>query len=104
MIPLYWYLLLSALVFSIGLFGAITRKNSVGILLSIELMLNAANINLLSFWRFLYAQTGDLRGQVLVISVFVVAAAEAAVGLAMIISAYRNRQTVHANELDTLKG
>ena len=104
MIPLYWYLLLSAAIFCIGLFGAITRKNSVGILISIELMLNAANINLLAFWRFLYAQNGDLRGEVFVIVIFVVAAAEAAVGLAMIISAYRRRNTVVANELDSLKG
>jgi len=104
MISLYWYLLLSAAIFCIGLFGAITRKNSVGILISIELMLNAANINLLAFWRYLYAQNGDLRGEVFVIVIFVVAAAEAAVGLAMIISAYRRRNTVVANELDSLKG
>ena len=104
MIPLYWYLLLSALVFCIGLFGVITRRNSVGILISIELMLNAANINLLAFWRYLYAPTGDLRGQVFVIIIFVVAAAEAAVGLAMIISAYRQKQTVVANEIDSMKG
>jgi len=104
MIPLYWYLLLSAAIFCIGLFGAITRKNSVGILLSIELMLNAANINLLAFWRYLYAPNGDLRAEVFVIAIFVVAAAEAAVGLAMIISAYRSRQTVVANDMDSLKG
>jgi len=104
MIPLYWYLLLAALIFCIGLFGVITRRNSVGILISIELMLNAANINLLAFWRYLYAQTGDLRGQVFVIIIFVVAAAEAAVGLAMIISAYRQKQTVVANEIDSMKG
>ena len=104
MIPLWWYLLLSAAIFCIGLFGAITRKNSIGILISIELMLNAANINLLAFWRYLYAQNGDLQGQVFVIVIFVVAAAEAAVGLAMIISAYRRKQTVVANELDSMKG
>ncbi|MCX6055801.1 MAG: NADH-quinone oxidoreductase subunit NuoK [Chloroflexi bacterium] len=102
--PLWWFLVLSAALFCIGLFGAITRKNSVGILISIELMLNAANINLLSFWRYLYAPQGDLKGQVFVIIVFVVAAAEAAVGLALIISAYRSRQTVIANEMDSLKG
>ncbi|MDO9122509.1 MAG: NADH-quinone oxidoreductase subunit NuoK [Anaerolineaceae bacterium] len=104
MIPLYWYLLLAALLFCIGLFGVITRKNAVGILISIELMLNAANINLLAFWRYLYSETGDLRGQVFVIIIFVVAAAEAAVGLAMIISAYRQKQTVVANEIDSMKG
>lgn len=104
MIPLYWYLLLSAILFCIGLFGVITRRNSVGILISIELILNAANINLLAFWRYLYAPNNDLHGQVFVIIVFVVAAAEAAVGLAMIISAYRKKQTVVANEIDTMKG
>lgn len=104
MIPLWWFLTLAAAVFCIGLYGAITRKNSVGILLGIELMLNAVNINLLAFWRYLYAAEGDLRGQVFVIVIFVVAAAEAAVGLAMIISAYRLKQTVVANELDSMKG
>ena len=104
MIPLWWYLLLSAAIFCIGLFGAITRKNSIGILISIELMLNAAMINLLAFWRYLYAQNADLRGEVFVIVIFVVAAAEAAVGLAMIISAYRRKQSVVANELDSMKG
>lgn len=104
MIPLYWYLLLAAGVFCIGLYGTITRKNSVGILISIELMLNAANINLLAFWRYLYAPTHDISGHVFVIVVFVVAAAEAAVGLAMIISEYRNKQTVVASEIDSMKG
>lgn len=104
MIPLYWYLLLAALLFCIGLFGVITRRNSVGILISIELMLNAANINLLAFWRYLYAPNGDLHGQVFVLIIFVVAAAEAAVGLAMIISAYRQKRTVIANDIDLMKG
>ena len=104
MIPLYWYLLLAAGIFCIGLYGTITRKNSVGILISIELMLNAANINLLAFWRYLYAPNHDISGQVFVIVVFVVAAAEAAVGLAMIISEYRNKQTVVASEIDSMKG
>lgn len=104
MIPLNWYLLLSAILFCIGLFGVITRRNSVGILISIELMLNAANINLLAFWRYLYAPNGDLHGQVFVLIIFVVAAAEAAVGLAMIISAYRQKRTVIANDIDLMKG
>jgi len=104
MIPLYWYLLLATGIFCIGLYGTITRKNSVGILISIELMLNAANINLLAFWRYLYAPNNDISGHVFVIVVFVVAAAEAAVGLAMIISEYRNKQTVVASEIDSMKG
>jgi len=72
--------------------------------MGVELILNAANINLLAFWRYLYGQTGDLRGQVFVIIIFVVAAAEAAVGLAMIISAYRRKDTIVANDIDLLKG
>jgi len=104
MIPLSWYLILSGLLFLIGLLSVLIRKNSIGILMGIELILNATNINLLAFWRYLYAQSGDQSGQVLVIMVFVVAAAETAVGLAMIISAYRRKSTIIANEIDELKG
>lgn len=104
MIPLSWYLILSGLLFLIGLLAVLIRKNSIGILMGIELILNATNINLLAFWRYLYAQTGDHYGQMFVIVVFVVAAAEAAVGLAMIISAYRRKNTIVANEFDELKG
>ena len=68
--------------------------------MGVELILNAANINLLAFWRYLYGQSGDNSGQVFVIIIFVVAAAEAAVGLAMIISAYRRTNTIVANEID----
>lgn len=104
MIPLSWYLILSGLLFLLGLLGVLIRRNAVGILMGVELILNAANINLLAFWRYLYGQTGDLRGQVFVIIIFVVAAAEAAVGLAMIISAYRRKDTIVANDIDLLKG
>jgi NADH:ubiquinone oxidoreductase subunit K len=104
MIPLSWFLIFSALLFCIGLFGVITRKNAVGILMGIELMLNAANINLIAFWRYFYAATGDLDGLVFTAVVFIVAAAETAVGLALIISAYRSRETVVADEMDLLKG
>jgi NADH-quinone oxidoreductase subunit K len=104
MIPLSWYLILSGLLFLIGLLSVLIRKNSIGILMGIELILNATNINLLAFWRYLYAQSGDHNGQMFVIAVFVVAAAEAAVGLAMIISAYRRKNTVVVNEIDELKG
>jgi len=103
-IPLSWYLILSGLLFLLGLLGVLIRRNAVGILMGVELILNAANINLLAFWRYLYGQTGDLRGQVFVIIIFVVAAAEAAVGLAMIISAYRRKDTIVANDIDLLKG
>jgi NADH:ubiquinone oxidoreductase subunit K len=104
MIPLSWYLILAGLLFLIGLLSVLIRKNAIGILIGVELILNAANINLLAFWRYLYGQGGDNSGQVFVIVIFVVAAAEAAVGLAMIISAYRRTNTIVANEIDQLKG
>ena len=102
MIPLSWYLYLSAGLFSIGLFGVLVRRNAVAILLSVELMLNAVNINLIAFWRYLWYTKVD--GQVFVAIVLVAAAAEAVVGLALIISAYRRRNTVAAEEMDMLKG
>ena len=104
MIPLYWFLTLSAILFCLGLFAVITRRNTITILMGIELMLNAANINLLAFWRYLYAPAGNMDGVIFTLIVFVTAAAEVAVGLALILSAYRRRQTVVANDLDTLKG
>ena len=102
MIPLSWYLVFSAALFCIGLFGVLSRKNAVTILMGIELMLNAANINLVAFWRYLYAP--EMSGLVFVIIIFAAAAAEAAVGLALFVSVYRRRQTIDANELDLLKG
>lgn len=101
MIPLSWYLILSAALFSIGLFGVMARRNAIAILLSIELMLNAVNINLVAFWRYL--DPVRITGQVFAIIVFAVAAAEVAVGLALVISVYRNRKTVVADELDMMK-
>ncbi|MBP9676162.1 MAG: NADH-quinone oxidoreductase subunit NuoK [Anaerolineaceae bacterium] len=104
MIPLYWFLTLSAILFSIGLFAVITRRNSISILMGVELMLNAANINLLAFWRYLYAPQGNMDGLIFALIIFVAAAAEVAVGLGLIISVYRRRKTIVANDLDTLKG
>jgi NADH-quinone oxidoreductase subunit K len=101
MIPLSWLLILSAALFSIGLFGVLARRNAIAILLGIELMLNAVNINLVSFWRYL--NPIQITGQVFAIIVFAVAAAEVAVGLALVISVYRNRKTVVADELDMMK-
>jgi NADH-quinone oxidoreductase subunit K len=101
MIPLSWYLILAAGLFSIGLFGVLVRRNAVAILLGIELMLNAVNINLAAFWR--YGNVTDMAGQVFAIIVFAVAAAEVSVGLALVISVYRSRNTVVADELDILK-
>ena len=101
MIPLSWYLILAAGLFRIGLFGVLARRNAVAILLSVELMLNAVNINLVAFWR--YGDVLQMAGQVFAIIVFAVAAAEVAVGLALVISVYRRRNTVVAEELDLLK-
>jgi NADH:ubiquinone oxidoreductase subunit K len=102
MIPLSWYLMFAALLFCVGLYGVLARRNAIGILMGVELMLNAVNINLLAFWSYLYAMR--LNGLVFVAIVFVAAAAEAAVGLALIISAYRRRNTVIVEELSLLKG
>lgn len=101
MVPLSWYLILSAGLFSLGLFGVLARRNAVAILLGVELMLNAVNVNLAAFWRYL--DPTKMNGQVFAIIVFAVAAAEVAVGLALVISVYRRRNTVAADEIDMLK-
>jgi NADH-quinone oxidoreductase subunit K len=100
-VPLSWYLILAAALFCIGLFGVLSRKNAIAILLGVELMLNAVNINLVAFWRYL--DPGSMGGQVFAVIVFAVAAAEVAVGLALIISVYRRRKTVVADEIDLMK-
>jgi NADH-quinone oxidoreductase subunit K len=101
-IPLTWYLVLAAGLFSIGLYGALARRNAVGVLMGIELMLNAVNINLVAFWR--YGAAAEMTGQIFAIFVITVAAAEAAVGLALIIAIYRQRRTVNVEEIDSMKG
>jgi len=101
MVPLSWYLIFSAALFSIGLFGALSRRNAVAILLGIELMLNSVNVNLAAFWR--YGDVAQMAGQVFAIIVFAVAAAEVSVGLALVISIYRKRNTVIADEIDMMK-
>ena len=101
MIPLSWYLTLAALLFCIGVFGVLSRRNAVGILMGIELMLNAVNLNLVAFWRYLTPTL--ISGQVFTLIVFAVAASEAAVGLALIISIYRRRATVVADEINLMK-
>jgi NADH-quinone oxidoreductase subunit K len=100
-IPLSWYLILAAALFCIGLYGVLSRKNAIAILLGIELMLNAVNINLVAFWRYL--NPTQMAGQAFAVIVFAVAAAEVAVGLALIISVYRRRNTVVADEIDLMK-
>ena len=101
-IPLSWYLVLAAALFCIGLYGALARRNAIGVLMGIELMLNAVNINLIAFWRYIAPQ--QVAGQIFAIIVITVAAAEAAVGLALILALYRIRRTVNVEELDLLKG
>jgi NADH-quinone oxidoreductase subunit K len=101
MIPLWWYLVVAALLFSIGLYGVLARRNAVAILMAVELMLNAVNINLVAFWR--YQDPENVTGIAWAVFVLAVAAAEAAVGLALIIALYRNRDSVVAEDLDTLR-
>ena len=93
-------LVLSAAMFAIGAFGVLARRNLLIILMSVELMLNGVNVALLAFAR----HHGDTAGQVLVLMVMAVAAAEVAVGLAIVISVFRNRKTVDTGDLSTLKG
>jgi NADH-quinone oxidoreductase subunit K len=101
-VPLPWILIVAGGLFCIGLFGALSRRNTIGILFGVELMLNAVNLNLIAFWRYLEPRL--VAGQVFALFVITVAAAEAAVGLAMVIAIYRARRTVNADEVDSLKG
>ncbi|MCH7976337.1 MAG: NADH-quinone oxidoreductase subunit NuoK [Bacteroidetes bacterium] len=99
-LALNWYLSLSAVLFVIGVLGVLLRRNAIVIFLSIELMLNAANLALVAF-----SQTfGDVDGQILVFFVMSVAAAEAAVGLAIIIALFRNKETVNVSEINLFRG
>jgi NADH-quinone oxidoreductase subunit K len=93
------YLAVSALLFCLGLLGVITRRNLLVMYMSLELMLNAANLTLVSFSRF----NNNLNGQVLVFFIITVAAAEVSVGLALIVALYRKRQTAHVEDLTTMK-
>jgi NADH-quinone oxidoreductase subunit K len=99
MVPLSYYLMLGAVLFVIGVVGVLIRKNIIIILLSIELMLNAANINFVAFSHYLQ----DITGQVFVFFVMTVAAAEVAIGLAIIIALYRNRSTINVEDISLMK-
>ncbi|MGD0098893.1 MAG: NADH-quinone oxidoreductase subunit NuoK [Acidobacteriota bacterium] len=101
MIGLSHYLVISAALFSLGIMGVLTRKNAVNVLMGIELILNSANINLVAFSKY---SAGNISGQIFAIFVIVIAAAEAAVGLAIILSMYRIVKTVNLDRADTLKG
>jgi len=99
-VPLNWYILLGTVVFTIGVTGFLMRRNVIIMLISIELMLNGVNINLVSLSHYLQ----DLRGQILTFFVISVAAAEAAIGLAIIIALFRNKATAHVDEVQEMKG
>ncbi len=98
-IPLEWYLGLSAILFSLGVVGVLTRRNAIVIFMSIEMMLNAVNLTLVAFSSYL----GDSAGQIFVFFVMAVAAAEAAIGLAIVLALFRNKQTVYVDEVSIMK-
>jgi len=100
MIPVTYYLALSAVLFGIGALGVLVRRNALVIFMSIELMLNAANVAFVAFSR----QFGELDGQIIVLFVLTVAAAEVAVGLAMIVAIFRTRASINVDELNLLRG
>lgn len=101
MIPQSHFLLLGAVLFAIGLYGALTRRTAIGILMSIELILNAANINLITFNKFLGGPEG--LGQIFALFVIAIAAASAVVGLVLVIAVYRNMKTIFAENMNMMK-
>jgi NADH-quinone oxidoreductase subunit K len=98
-IPLDYYLILSAVLFVIGVVGVVTRRNAIIIFMSLELMLNAVNLSMVAFSSFL----GNVAGQMCVFFIMAVAAAEAAVGLAIVLALFRNKQTVYVDEINIMK-
>ena len=100
MIPLSWYLILGAILFSIGAAGVLLRRNVLIVLMSLELMLNSVNINLLAFGH----QMQDLRGQVMAIFIIAITAAEVAVALGILVALLRNKQTLEVDDLTIMKG
>jgi NADH-quinone oxidoreductase subunit K len=100
LVPLSWYIMFSAVIFSIGVLGFVARRNLIIVFLSIELMLNSVNISLAAFSHYLQSMTG----QILVFLVITVAAAEAAIGLAILIALYKNKPTIKADEINFMKG
>jgi NADH-quinone oxidoreductase subunit K len=103
MTSLQGYLILSALLFAVGFAGVVSRRNAILALIGIELMLGAANLNFIAFWRYGEAN-GDPAGPMFVVFAIAVAAAEAAVGLALIIAIYRHYKTANLDKVDSLKG
>jgi NADH:ubiquinone oxidoreductase subunit K len=102
-LTLQHFLVLGAALFSLGIFGALSRRNAIGVLLSIELMLNGVNVIMVAFARYLEASQ-EMAGQIFAIFIITIAAAEAAVGLAIVIAVYRLRRTVRVDQIDLLKG
>ena len=100
MVPLHWYIILSAVMFSIGVFGFLARRNLIIMFISLELMFNSVNVSLIAFSHYLQS----MNGQMLVFFVIVVAAAEAAIGLAILIAFYKNNPTIKVDEINLLKG
>ncbi len=98
---MYQYLALAAVLFAIGMFGVLTRRNAIGILMSLELMFNAVNINLVTFNK--YIKPGELTGQIFALFVIVVAAAEAVVGLAIVLLLYRNWKGIDIDRINIMK-
>lgn len=96
------YLTISALLFALGLYGMLTRRNAIALLMGVELMINAANINFLAFWRYLYSNSSE--PQIFVLIGIVIAAAEAAIGLALILNVYRDFGNIEVNQIDGLNG
>lgn len=99
MIPLPYYLIVSGILFSIGTIGVLTRRNAIVIFMSVELMLNAVNLTFIAFSRYL----GNIDGQIFVFFIMTVAAAEAAVGLALMIAFYKNRESIDVEDINLLK-
>lgn len=105
-IPLSWFLYFAAAAFAIGLFGVLARRNAVAVLMAIEIMLNAANVNLVAFWRYGSPPTGEgpLTGPIFAIFVITVAAAEVAVGIGLILLCYRRWQAADVDRFDSMSG
>ena len=99
MVPISYHLILSGVLFAIGVMGVLLRRNTIIIFMAVELMLNAVNLSFIAFAR----QLGSMDGQLIVFFVMAVAAAEAAVGLAIILAVFRNKETTNADELNILR-
>jgi NADH:ubiquinone oxidoreductase subunit K len=97
------YLILAAVLFCIGLFGVLTRRNAIGILLGVELMLNAVNINLVAFNNLRFADSPTVDGQIFALFIIAIAAAEVGVGLAIVLNMFRNRASVNVDDVDLMR-